>query len=390
VMRLSILPGKERPLQMVRSHQPAAFDYRELNASQSSGEELEEVLRGIYRQPFDMVQGPLYRITMLRRGATDHVLAMAVHHAIADGWSLGVFVQDLATAYLLHSSPGSPSLPHPSGKSPRSTGLPPVPLSHSDWAAAERAQWSPAAVDQRAPFWKAHLSGSQPLWSRHPHTATGNGPLERWVCAVPPDQTRPLREVAARHGATLFSTLLAGFRLALWRWAGCQDLVVGTPVANRNREAVRQTMGYFAGVVPIRGQVDPARNFRDHLKATHTAAIDCFAHAVPFTEIARLLGSPGGPGRHSLFDVRFALQNHPVPDVDLPRLSTRLQMRSTGTVRFDLGCEITESGQELEVVWLYRQSMFSPADLRELNRIFQGILERIGRNPESRSDSLVP
>jgi hypothetical protein len=79
-----------------------------------------------------------------------------------------------------------------------------------------------------------------------------------------------------------------------------------------------------------------------------------------------------------------------VPDIDLPRLSTRMNMRSTGTARFDLGCEITESGDELEVVWLYRQSMFSASDLAGLDRLFQDTVQRIGRNPDQRSDAIVP
>jgi hypothetical protein len=387
VMRLSILPGKDRPLQMVRSSGTPAFAYRELSAAEARPEALEEAMQPVFRQPFDLLQGPLYRIDMMRRGPSDHILVFAIHHAIADGWSLGVFVEDLATAYVMGlaaTHPARTSLPG------RPDGLRPVPQTHSAWAAAERAFWSADELAKRTGFWSSQLAGSQPVWAGHDQTARGAGPLHRWVCALPPAPTRAIREVASRHGATLFSTLLAAFRLALWKWADCADLVVGTPVANRNREVVRQTMGYFAGIVPIRGQVDPARPFPDHLRTTHATAVDCFAHAMPFAEIARVMNASSSPGRHSLFDVRFALQNHPVPDIDLPRLSTRLQMRSTGTARFDLGCEITESGDELEVVWLYRQSMFSASDLAGLDRLFQDTVQRIGRNPDQRSDAIVP
>lgn len=381
VMRLSFLPGKERPLAMVRATGTPAFSYRELSAAEARPEVLEGVMREVYRRPFDMLQGPLYRIEMMRRGPADTVLAFAIHHAIADGWSLGVFVQDLATAYLMAQAGTRPGRPG---------SLPPVPQSHSAWAAAERTFWSPAELDRRFEFWKSHLDGSRPVWAGHAHTARGDGPLDRCVRSLPAGPTRALRDLATRHGATLFSTLLAGFRIALWKWAGCQDLVVGTPVANRHREAVRQTMGYFAGIVPLRGQVDAATPFATHLRATHTAAVDCFAHALPFAELASRLGASSAPGRHSLFDVRFALQNHPVPDVDLPRISTRLHMRSTGTARFDLGCEITEQGDELEVVWLHRASMIDSAAVNDLDRLFRSVLERSARHPEDRSDAIIP
>ncbi|MEI6537264.1 MAG: condensation domain-containing protein, partial [Verrucomicrobiaceae bacterium] len=109
-----------------------------------------------------------------------------------------------------------------------------------------------------------------------------------------------------------------------------------------------------------------------------------FANAMPFAELALQLGGQRNQGMHSIFDVRFALQNHPVPDVVLPRISTKLRMRSTGTARFDLGCEITESGAELEVVWLYRHDMFSKANLAELDTLFQTVVTNVCRSPESR------
>lgn len=376
VMRLSFLPGKAQALQLIRSSSTPAFNFRDLSPAEARPEAMEALIQEVYRKPFDLLQGPLYRIEMMRRGPSDHAMIFAAHHAIADGWSLGVFVQDLATAYVM-------------AQAGRKTELPPVPQTHSDWAAAERAAWSPVELARRTEFWKPQLDGSKPLWSGREGTAQGAGPLARWVCALPAAETRALREVATRHGATLFSTLLSAFQLSLWKWAGCDDVVVGTPVANRHKEVVRQTMGYFAGVVPLRGRVTPSLPFSSHLRATHTTAINSFASAMPFAELARAMEAPGGPGQHSIFDVRFALQNHPVPDIDLPRISTRLHMRSTGTARFDLGCELTEIGDELEVVWLYRQSMLNATEVADLDRLFRAALARVGQNPEARSDAIV-
>jgi hypothetical protein len=386
-MRISFLPGKERPLQMVRATSTPLLEYRELSPAEARPEPLEEVMREVYRKPFDLLQGPLHRVEMLRRGAGDHVLAFSIHHAIADGWSLGVFVQDLSTAYVMGLRGLRKAVA--TGLLGLADSLPPVPQTHSAWAAAERAFWQPAEIERRAGFWKSRLQGARPLWSGHEATARGAGPLARSVCAIPADLTRGIRDLAARRGATLFSTLLAAFQLALWKWHGATDIVVGTPVANRNKEVVRQTMGYFAGIVPLRGQIDPARSFAGHLESVHATAVDSFAHAMPFAELARVLDAPARPGAHSVFDIRFALQNHPVPDVELPRISTRLHMRSTGTARFDLGCEITEAGAELEVVWLHRPAMFSLDDLQRLDRVFRTVLAGVCRNPEGRADTVI-
>lgn len=386
-MRASFLPGKDRPLQMIRATGSLQQTYRELTPAETKPEALEELMKEVYRRPFDMLQGPLHRVEMMKRGTNDHVLAFSIHHAIADGWSLGVFVQDLSTAYVMGLKGIRKAVA--TGIMGLANTLPPVPQTYTQWAAAERAFWTPAEIEKRAGFWKTQLDGSRQIWSKREGIERRKGSLSRWVSAMPPQLTTAVRELATRRGVTLFSTLLAAFQLTLWKWTGEDDILVGTPVANRNKEAVRQTMGYFAGVVPLRAQVEPDKTFADHLRTVHSMAMDSFANAIPFAELALLTGAAGKPDVHSIFDVRFALQNHPVPDVELPRISTRLRMRSTGTARFDLGCEITESGSELEVVWLHRQDMFSKSQLTELDALYRQVVANACRSPESTTGTLT-
>jgi len=363
-LRTSFLPGKERPLQMIRTTVAAVLGYRELAA----GDELEAVMQETYRQPFDILQGPVHRVDMIRRGANDHVLAFSFHHAIADGWSLGIFVQDLCTAYVMGLTGMRKAVAV--GMMGLKNSLPPVAQTYSEWAAVERAFWQPAELERRAAFWKSHLAGSTRIWDK----AEISEPLERWVSAIPAELVRGAKSLAVSHGTTLFSALLAVFQITLSKSTGKRDILVGTPVANRNKDAVRETMGYFAGVVPIRGHVDPARSFSEHLKEVSETTLDCFGNAMPFAELAAVIGEERAAGRHSIFDVRFALQNHPVPDVVLPRISSKLRMRSTGTARFDLGCEITADGERLEIVWLFRKSLLSLAEAGDLDHLYQTTL----------------
>jgi len=195
--------------------------------------------------------------------------------------------------------------------------------------------------------------------------------------------------MARRSGATLFSTLLAAFQVTLSRWTGAEDIVVGTPVANRTRQDVRETMGYFSGVVPLREQVERNRPFAEHLRIVHQSTVDSFANAMPFAELVRAIGERPSPKHNPIFEVRFALQNHPVPDVEIRGLSLKLRMRSTGTPRFDLGCEITELGDALEVVWLFRENLFSQPEIEELGRLFRTVVENICRVPERRTAVLT-
>jgi hypothetical protein len=374
VLRVSFLPGKNGPVQLVRKSAKPVIRFRDVSP-QLSTERLEELALETFSEPFDLVRGPLYRVEILRRAPDDQLMVFAIHHAIADGWTLGVFVQDLCAAYLQQ-------------RIGRAEALAPVPASYFAWGAAERAFWQPAELESRAAFWKSRLTGIKRLWSIPEQPDVAFRP-RRLVSQLPADVTASVREVARRNGATLFSTLLAAFQVTLSRWAGADDIVVGTPVANRTRQDVRETMGYFSGVVPLRGQVERDRPFSDHLRAVHESTVDSFGKAMPFVELLRALSEKPAPGHNPIFQVRFALQNHPVPDVDIRGVSLKLRMRSTGTPRFDLGCEITEQGETLEVVWLFRENLFSQAEIEELGRLFRTVLESICRVPERRTAALT-
>jgi hypothetical protein len=304
------------------------------------------------------------------------VLVLAIHHAIADGWTLGVFVQDLCIAYL-------------QGLMGLHERLSPLPLNYTAWGAAERAFWQRAELERRAAFWKSNLAGSRRLWNSLEGPETASGAPHRFVSHIPADLAEAVRELARVTGATLFSTLLAAFQVTLFRWTGEEDVLVGTPVANRTKQAARETMGYFAGIVPLRGHVDADRPFSDSVSVVHQATVDSFANAMPFAELVQALGDSPAPGHNPVFEVRFALQNHPVPDVALHGLSARLRMRSTGTARFHLGCEITAAEDGLEIVWLFRPNLFPLAEIENLSYIFKAVLADTCRSPERRIAALL-
>lgn len=381
-LRTTFLPGKERPLQMVRISGTGNLLFRDLSGTDATAAKLEEVMQETFLAPLELMQGPLHLVEMIRLSGQHHLLAFSIHHAIADGWSLGVFVQDLCTAWLL-SLRGRPSSPH--------GGMPAVPQTYAEWGAADRAFWQVADLTVRVAFWKAHLAGSCPvLGPSDDDVPPASGPLDRCIFAIPPQLTQQVRRFSKSTGTTLFSSLLSLFQFTLSRWRGSPDILTGSPVANRHRENCWQTMGYFAGVVPIRSVVHPDHTFSARARSVHATAIDCFANAMPFAELAAAVG-PVPPGhRHTIFDVRFALQNHPVPDVNLPGISTQLRMRSTGTARFDLGCEITEEGAGLEVVWLYRPCVLNSKGPSELHTLFIDVLSYACRCPDSPCSSFTP
>ena len=164
--------------------------------------------------------------------------------------------------------------------------------------------------------------------------------------------------------------------------------------ARRSRIApsrpVRETMGYFAGIVPLRGQRGSEPSFSGELARGASDDRRLLSPTrCPLPNWSPRSAIRPAPGHHPFFEVRFALQNHPIPDVALPTLSAKLRMRSTGTARFDLGCEITERDEALEVVWLFRAGMFSQSDLEDLDRMFQDVLSNVCGSPETRTAALT-
>lgn len=384
-MRTSFLPGKDRPLQIIRSTGETVIRHLKLSRDESRPEALQEIMTQDFRKPFDFLRGPLYRMSLLERGEHDFLFAFTIHHAVADGWTLGAFVEDLCTAYILALQASGKTVGSVSGIR---DALPPLQMTHTEWGAAERARWTPAEIERFAGYWRERLQGSRQLWDAAP---TGQGEadsLQQWVTTIPEKLADRIRLLARKSGATLFSTLLTAFQLTLHRWTGIDDITVGSPVANRNRSTVRETMGYFAGVIPLRGIIDPDQTFLERVRSVHEKTMDDFAHAMPFAELVKALDRSPEPGGHAIFDTRFAFQNHPIPEVVLPGISTKLRTSSTGTARFDIGCELTEDGKEFEVVWLHRPSVLSELMICELDGLFQKMLGAMCDHPDTPCTSL--
>lgn len=379
-MRTSFLPGKERPLQIIRSSggEPNV-NFRELTAAEAKPGAIEKVMAEGFSESFDFLSGPLYRMDILQRGPEDLVVAFTIHHTVGDGWTLGAFVEDLCAAYILGMRESGLDLGKIKGIR---ESLSPLKMTHSEWGAAERAQWQPADIERHIEFWKTRLAGSSLLWGEVGKNGDKTERLQRWVSEMSEEQADAVRELTRQSGVTVFSTLLSAFQITLYLWTEVDDFVLGTPVANRTKASVRETMGYFSGVVPLRGKIDKGQSFSDRLKVVHEETMDAFEHTIPFAELAKALGEPKSPGQHTVFDTRFAYQNHPMPEISLPGFSTKVRVISTGTARFDLACELTEDNGGFEVVWLHRPSVVPIEDVYELDGLFRKVLTSVCSDPK--------
>ncbi len=366
-LRTTVLPGKERPVQLVRATADAVVTVIELPPGATGEEAAIAAMTPHFRAPFDLVAGPLYRLIMVPCGPDHCFLGTVTHHAISDGWAMTTFVEDFMTGCIAAWRKSGKDMTRLQGLS--DTLLPP-PMTYSQWGASERARWTPAELQRAAGRWQSRLQGASLFFDAdHP---VGAEPLERWVTHIPAASAEAVRQLARRSGATAFTTLSAAFRKALARWKAKTDVVLGTPVAGRGRAAVRETMGYFSEVVPLRCPIDPALPLAELVPRVHAEAVEDFAAAIPFAELARIPEAPRG--RHAVYDVRFAVQNHPFPDIVVPGVSSKFRNLSSGTSRFDLACEITGDSGQMEVVWLRRESVVGQSEVRQLDALFREVL----------------
>ena len=222
---------------MIRRSREVNCVFRDIASANRGPERIEELAIEVFREPFDLVQGPLYRIVDLRRAADDHVLVLAIHHAIADGWSLGVFVQALF-ARLYPGSDGSAGT------------IAPVLLSYTAWDSAERAFWQPDVLEQRAEFWKSKLAGHETALDDRDHArSTTEMALEDSA-----DAGEPAPRTGSPHRIHTLQHPAWAFQIAFVKWAGTDDVLVGSPVAYCAKQNDHED-GVFSNIVPLRGHI---------------------------------------------------------------------------------------------------------------------------------------
>ncbi len=369
-LRTTILPGKTRPVQLVRASAEPVLEQIGLPPGASGAEAALTALAPIFAQPFDLVAGPLHRLIMVPDGPDHYFLGMMIHHSVADGWALTTFVEDFMTGCIAAWRRSGKDMTRLQSLSEK---LSPPTMTYSQWGAAERAQWTGKELAARAERWRSRLRDAE-LFFDAAHPVAGE-PLRRWVSQIPAAAAESVRALARRVGTTPFTVLSAAFRLALHRWKGKSDVVLGTPVAGRAKPAVRETIGYFSEIVPLRCRIDPSLALGDLAPRVHEETLEDFARAMPFAELVRAVEESGtARRRHAVYDIRFAVQNHPFPAVTVPGTSAAFRNLSSGTSRFDLACEITGDTGQMEVVWLRRESVVGESDVRQLDALFREVL----------------
>ncbi|MET9443778.1 non-ribosomal peptide synthase/polyketide synthase [Streptomyces sp. NPDC006610] len=336
-------------------------------------EAVERLLTEELSRPYDLTTGPLTRALLVRRAAEDHVLLLAQHHIVTDGWSVGVLTRDLAALYRAEAD-GEPD------------GLPRPAVQYPDFAAWEQRRHTEDADADDLAYWKRHLAGLQQLElptdrPRPPVRTTAGAALRHHL---PRGLVERLRRLAAGRGTTVF-TLYAGAAAVLFsRHSGQRDVAFGTVTNGRGRRELEDVTGFFANTVVLRGEVDDATTVDRFVESMRATVLDAFAHdGVPFDRVVEELAPPRDPSRTPLVQVMVVQQTAPVrpplaagvriEEHPLPRPAARFDLVLEFAPRADGGCELTAE---------FNTDLFDAGTVARMTRQLHRLLEGMADGPQ--------
>ncbi|RNB58932.1 amino acid adenylation domain-containing protein [Brevibacillus gelatini] len=352
----------------------AVLDLRELAANERE-REVDRLAAAEAAQPFNLRQGPLLRASMIRIDDQAYVFFLNMHHIISDGWSMGVFLRELLAYYEAFRKGEAPTLAE-------------MPIQYADFAAWQREWLAGEVLEQQVAYWKEKLSGAEPLLALptdRPRPAVQSYAGAVYTTTFSRDLLGKLKVLSKEANATLFMTLLAAFQTLLYRYSGQEDIVVGSPVAGRNRQETEKLIGFFVNTLALRTQLSGELTFTELLARVRETALAAYAHQdVPFEKLVDELQLERSLSYSPLFQVMFVLQNFPLEeaeasDIQLTLLDTE---RHLTTSKFDLTLTMREQADRLIASFEYSTDLFDRATIERMAEHLQNLLEAVIAEPE--------
>lgn len=334
-----------------------------------------EVLRLVDEEAlrcFDLAQGPLLRLSLLKLGEEEHVAVFTMHHIISDGWSMEILVRETAILYEAFLRGDSSPLPE-------------LPIQYADYAVWQRQWLQGDLLQEQLSYWKRQLKGAPPLLELptdrpRPPIQSYSGSTEFMMLSE--RLSERLKRIGRQEGMTLFMTMMAAFKVLLYRMSGQEDICVGTPIAGRTRSELEPLIGFFVNTLVMKSKLRAGDSFLEVMRQEKKAVLEAFAHQdVPFERIVEEV-SPGRSLSYSpIFQVMFALKNEPREALQLA--DTKLKPVGTGLriAKFDLSLTVLDS-QELYVSMEYNTDLFDAATIVRLLSNLHKLLRGICANPE--------
>ncbi len=382
ILRTNVLMNDGEPVQIIAPLMRLPFEVLDLQQPSAAGRETEiqEIAAAESETHFDLSDGPLIRVKLLKAGADEHILLITIHHFVFDGWSVGVLLKELAIFYR-DSLAGRPA------------SLPPMRIQYADFALWQRRKLQGPWFERQLEYWKKQLAGASPMLdlpTDHSRTQRNLVKSAQESILLSRNLSEALKTLSRQEGATLFMTLLAAFQTLLFRYSGQEDIVVGSPIAGRTMLETENLIGAFVNTLVLRADFAGNPSFREFLTRVRETTLGAFSNQdVPFEKLVEELNPERRMNRTPLFQAMFALQNSPTPEMAVEGLALRRLKLSSTNVKFDLTLEADEEPKGMSLRFEYNAELFTPRTIRRMLAHLENLLNAIVADPSQRVRNLT-
>jgi len=325
-------------------------------------------MRQEWEEPFNLATGPVLRMKLIKVSESDHVLLRNFHHIVSDGWSQSVFNREFMLLYQ-------------SFQQGRENPLPPLAIQYADFALWQRKWLDEDALARDVEYWKKQLQGipeQLELPRDLPRQAMQTYKADYCSATLSMQQMNGLKQLSQANQSTLYMTLLAAFAVLLSNYSGQDDIVVGSPIANRREAQLEDLVGFFVNSLVMRVRLNPLQSFRELLAEVRKTALEAYQHQdVPFERLVEVLSPERNLNKTPIFQVVFALQNAPMGSQQLSGLEVERITGEELLVRFDLELHVFEFENEIGFYWLYNKGLFDRTRMEQMARHYVKLLGEI-------------
>jgi amino acid adenylation domain-containing protein len=381
VLRTRFEVVDDQPVQIVTpvlSWNLAKTDLRGLDANEREAEVSKRAAEEA-QTPFDLATGGLLRTTLLQLSDEEYALLVTMHHIVSDAWSVGIFVRELSALYS-------------SFIDEQESPLPALNIQYADFSYWQQHWFQGDVLATQMAYWKQHLADAPALLNfptDRPRPAVQKFLGESQTLVLSKALAESLKMLSRRQGATLFMTLLAGFKTLLFRYTGQTDIVVGTPVAGRNRADIEGLIGFFVNTQAIRTQLSAEMSFAELLAQVRTAVLEGQARQdLPFEKLVEELQPERSLSHTPIFQVMFALQNVPMPALELSGLTVSSVAATVKTAKFDFSLSFEEQGDGLVGILEYNTDLFDATTMTRLFGHYEQLLQAVAGGEETKLGDL--
>ena len=333
---------------------------------------VEELAKVEARTPFALEKAPLIRGNLICINENEHILVLAVHHIVFDGWSFGILLKELNFYYEGYLNGEEKTLPE-------------LPIQYADFSERQKENIQAGYLNNQLKYWKKQLEGSLtvldlPLDKQRPPIQTYDG--AKFTSFIPAELVKELQIYARKEKVTLYMVLLAAFDVLLYRYSGQSDIIVGSPIANRNRKDIEGIIGFFTNNIILRSSFTNEITFNELLKKVKNVTIEAYSNQdVPFEKIVEELHIERDMSRNPLFQVLFGMQNMPLPNMEFSKLDISMLDIDARYSRFDLSVDIRNVGEALAADFEYNTDLYNDDTITRMAGHYRQLLAGIVKNP---------